>query len=280
MKKKKEKRDLKKEFKVWIHKRETIEWLQHLSYQIFSFLVAVAMIIGVATYAFSKSYDEKVLTFVDGFTITAHTGAYDTEDNSLDSVKAAIEHKAKVLEIDVRCRPNGTVVIGHDIIVTNTDGVEITTVFDLIKDTKIVMNLDIKETRALKGLHDLIFEYQFQDRVFLTGIEYLQVNNVKEDCPDVAYYLNYSPSRFKIFSEDYQQRVIELMEKTGAIGINCKYVYASRTLSKLLHDNGYKLSVWTVDKSRQIKRALVCKPDNVTTHYPDKITKIIDEWGK
>lgn len=267
-------------FKRFLKKNMTLTWFKHISYQIFAFLVSVAMIIGVANYAFQKSYDERKLNLVDGFTITAHTGAFNTEDNTLDSVIVSIEHKVKILEIDVRCRPNGTVVIGHDIIVSNTDGVELSTVFDLIKESDVFVNLDVKETRALKGLHDLIFEYELANQVFLTGIELLQVNSVKKDCPDVAYYLNYKPSRFKIFSEDYQQKIVKLMEETGAIGINCNYTYASKTLSNVLHKNGYKLSIWTVDKNRALKRALVCSPDNITTHDPDRIQELIDQWGK
>lgn len=242
--------------------------------------MSIVIVVAVASYAFQKSYDERKLSFVDNFTITAHTGAFGTPDNTLESVKVSIEHDVQILEIDVRCRPNGTVVIGHDIIVTNNDGVEITTVFDLIKETEILVNLDIKETRALKGLHQIIFDYDLQDQVFLTGIEYLQVKAVNEDCPDIDYYLNYKPSRFKIFSDDYQERIVNLMEKTGAVGINCNYKYASKTLANVLHKNGYKLSIWTVDRKGVAKRALVCNPDNITTHDPSLVQDVIDNWGK
>ena len=71
-----------------------------------------------------------------------------------------------------------------------------------------------------------------------------------------------------------------MLEKTGAVGINCNYKYASRTLSNLLHKNGYKLSIWTVDRKYQIKRALVNTADNITTHHPDKVQNIINKWGK
>lgn len=269
-----------KKFINFLKKNMTLTWFSHVSYQAFAFITSVAMIFGVATYAFNKSYDEKVLKFMDDFTITAHTGAYDTPDNSMESLEAAIKNNVNTFEVDVRQRPDGTVVMGHDIITTNTGGVEMSSVFEKIKPTDITLNLDIKETRALKGLYKLIVEYNMINRVYLTGIEYFQAEKVKENCPEVEYYVNYLPSRIKIFSEDYQQKILELMEETGAVGINCNHANASRTLSKLLHDNGYKLSVWTVDKKYQIKRALVNKPDNLTTHYPDKVQKMIDNWGE
>lgn len=269
-----------KKFISFLKKNMTLTWFSHISYQIFAFITSVAMIFGVATYAFNKSYDERVLKFMDDFTITAHTGAYDTEDNTIESVDAAINNNVAVFEIDIRQRPDGTVVMVHDIIATNNDGVELATVFSKVKDKNIKLNLDIKETRVLGELYKLIIQYGMMDKVFLTGIEYFQCEKVKAACPGIEYYVNYPPSRVKIFSEDYQQKILEMLEKTGAVGINCNHAYASRTLSNLLHSNGYKLSVWTVDRKYQIKRALVNKPDNITTHYPEKVQKVIDNWGK
>jgi glycerophosphoryl diester phosphodiesterase len=164
--------------------------------------------------------------------------------------------------------------------VTNNDGVELSSAFEIVRDTKLILNLDIKEVRVLSSLHDLIVDYGLIDRVYLTGIEVNQVKAVQENCPEVSYYVNYIPSRIKIFSEDYQQKIIDMLDETGAMGINCNHAYASRTLSDLLHNNGYKLSVWTVDKKRNMKRALVNKPDNITTHNPDVLQEVIDNWGK
>lgn len=258
----------------------TLTWAKHFSYQVIAFLISVAMVAGVANYAFSKTYDESELSFVDGFTITAHTGAFETPDNTLESVQAAIDNNVDVFEIDIRQRPDGTLVMGHDIITTNSDGVELKSAFEMLKGKDILINLDIKEIKALKALYELVCQLDMQKQVFLTGIDQSQTKTAKSDCPGIDYYLNCQPSRFKIFSEDYQQKIIKLMEETGAVGINCNYRYASRTLSNLLHKNGYKLSLWTVDKDRAIKRALVIKADNITTHYPDKIQYAIDNWNK
>ena len=267
-------------FKRFLKRNMTPTWAMHFSYQVFAFVVAVAMIMGVATYAFTKSYDEIKLTFVDGFTITAHSGAYDTQANSMEFVKKAIEEGVDAIELDIRQRPNGTVVMGHDIIPSNTNGTELKSVFEVVRDSKIMINLDIKEIRLLPALHDLIVEYSMIDLVFLTGIEEWNAKDVVEKCPNVEFYINYIPSRIKIFSADYQQKLIDMLVKTGACGINCNHANASRTPSEVLHDNGYKLSVWTVDKDYHMKRALVNRPDNITTNYPDDLKKTIKNWGK
>ncbi|MCR5207137.1 MAG: glycerophosphodiester phosphodiesterase [Eubacterium sp.] len=267
-------------FKRFLKRNMTPLWAKRFSYQVISFLVSVAMVVGVAMYAFTKSYDERTLSFTKGFTITAHAGAFNTSPNSLETVNAAIEHGVDILEVDIRQRPDGTVVMGHDIITTNNDGVEVTLLFETVKPAKIKLNLDIKDTRSLPMLHDLIFEYGLEKRVFLTGIESFQANTAAEKCPGIDYYINYSPSRFKIFSEDYQEKLLGMLEETGGIGINCNHAYASKTLCDMLHDHGYKLSVWTADKKYHIKRMLIIKPDNITTRQVELLQSIIDNWGK
>ena len=267
-------------FKRFLKRNMTPTWAKHFSYQVFAFLVSVAMIFGVASYAFTKSYDERKLTFVDDFTITAHTGAFNTPDNSIEFVKTAIENNADIVELDIRQRPNGTVVMGHDIITTNNDGVEVSSAFEVLKDSATRINLDSKDIRVLPALHVLLVEYGLTGRAFLTGIEPSQAEAAARDCPDIDYYINYIPSRIKIFSDDYQQKIIDMLERTGGIGINCNHANASRTLSDVLHKNGYKLSVWTLDTERHMKRALVNKPDNITTKEYKKLQDVIRNWGK
>lgn len=267
-------------FKRFLKRNMTPTWAKHFGYQVFAFVVSVAMVIGVADYAVTKTYDSMELKFMDDFTVTAHTGAYDTEMNTLESVQAAIDNNAQVIELDIRQRPDGTVVMSHDLVVTNNDGTELASAFALLKNTDIQINLDIKETKTLNNLHQLLVEYNLVDRSFLTGIETINVNALKEsDCADMDFYLNYIPSRARVFFEEYREKIISLLEETGAVGINCNYKYANSQLSELLHKNGYKLSVWTVDSERSAKKMLAISPDNITTKDPEMLEQVIANWG-
>ncbi|MCD7797032.1 MAG: glycerophosphodiester phosphodiesterase [Clostridiales bacterium] len=269
-------------FKRFLKRNMTPTWVKHFAYQVVSFIVSVAMIVGVADYAVTKSYDERTLAFVNDFTVTAHTGSYGTDMNTLESVQAAVNNNAQVIEIDIRQRPDKTLVMSHDIVVTNSEGSPLEDALALLaEDDDIQINFDIKETRVLDSLYALIVEYNLLDRSFLTGIEQINIKALKEsDYASMDYYLNYSPSRIKIFSDDYRQKIIDLLEETGAIGINCNYKYAGSQLSELLHKKGYKLSVWTVDSERIAKKMLVISPDNITTKDPDMIASVINNWGK
>lgn len=268
-------------FKRFLKRNMTPTWAKHFSYQVISFVIAVAMVIGVADFAVTKTYDEMELQFVDGFTITAHTGAYDTEMNTVDSVKAAIRHRDDILEIDIRQRPDGTVVMAHDLVVTNNDGNPVEDALEVISDADIMVNLDIKDTRVLNSLYSLLSDYNIVDKCFLTGIEPMNVKAVKEsDCASMDFYINYIPSRARIFFDEYREKILNMLDETGAIGINCNYKYAGSQLSSLLHKRGYKLSVWTVDTERKAKKMLAIKPDNITTKDPELVNEVIKNWGK
>ena len=268
-------------FKRFLKRNMTPTWASHFGYQCFALIVSVLMVVGVADYAVTKTYDQLELTFMDDFTITVHTGAYNTQMNSIDSVKVAIDNNAKVIEVDIRQRPDGTVVMAHDLVVTNNDGVPFEEIVPLLKGTDIGINLDIKETRALNNLHKILVENELLEQSFLTGIETINVKAVKEsDCADMEYYLNYMPSRSRVFFDEYRTKLIDLLNETGAVGINCNYKYANSQLSSLLHKNGYKLSVWTVNTERRAKKMLAIKPDNITTKEPQMIENVIENWGK
>lgn len=268
-------------FKRFLKRNLTLTWAKHFGYQVFAFCVSVAMVVGVADYAVTKSYDERTLSFVDDFTITAHTGAYGTGMNTIEFVQAAIENNAEIVELDIRQRPNGTIVMSHDLVVTNNDGASLEDALELLEGTDIRINLDIKETRVLDNLYTLLVEHNLVEHSFLTGIEVINVKALKaSNCASMDYYLNYMPIRTKVFFDEYRQKLIALLEDTGAIGFNCNYKYANSQLSSLLHKKGYKLSVWTVDKERTAKKMLVIKPDNITSKNPELIEEVIENWGK
>lgn len=268
-------------FKRFLKRNLTPTWAKHFSYQVFAFLVSVAMVIGVATYAVNKSYDERTLHLRDDFTITAKAGAFGQNELSTDWVKACVNNNVNVIEIAVRQRPDNILVMSNDILVTNNDGIPLSEVFEMIKPTEIKLNLNIKEMRTLNQLHDMLVEYGLLNRAFLTGIQSMNVSTVKAStCANIPYYLDYQPSRIKIFDDDYAEDLIKRIEESGAIGINCNFNSAGGKLSEVLHHSGYKMSVDGVNSEYPMKRILMAKPDNITTKNYDDVLFKINNWGK
>lgn len=203
-------------------------------------------------------------------TVTAHSGAYDTPDNSLEYVQTAIAHKAQILEIDIRMRPDGSIAMAHDEIKSNEEGTDIETVLRMVKtQSNAQINLDVKQTSTLPTLYNIVLKTEMKDRVFLTGIEEQDTEAAKRDCPGIPYFLNCKPLQ--------AEEIIPVLKRTGSVGVNCNYHYATPELCEQLHRQGYQLSVWTVDQEPDMRRMLKLQPDNITTRNPLQLIHIMEE---
>ncbi len=209
------------------------------------------------------------------FTITAHSGAYDTEDNSMEYIETALANNDDILEFDVRCRPDGTLVMSHDEVKSNSDGVLIADVLKKVKKYRTRINLDIKEVRALKGLYSMLKELCMEKQVLMTGIEEKDIEQVKRDCPGIAFFLNCEPEKKLMRKTSYRNDLIALLRESGAVGVNCNYKYCTKRLVSLLHDNGFKLSIWTVNEKKDMKKYPKFNPDNITTRKPNELRQVI-----
>ncbi len=209
-----------------------------------------------------------------GFTITAHSGAYNTPPNSMQFIDTSLENDADILEFDVRLRPDGELAMSHDAIKDN-DAELIEPVMMKIKGRRTHINLDIKEPRTLRSLYKLIKRLKMADQVFLTGVEDQAIPEVKKSCPGIAYYLNFAADVNLLADPAYQNLLLAKLRETGAVGINCNYKYCTSLLAELPHKNGYLLSVWTVDKVADMHRVLRCHPDNITTRKPLELKEVL-----
>lgn len=270
-----------KRFKRYLKRNCTKTWAKHVSYQIFALFISIMMVAGVANYAVTKSYDERTLLLGDDFTVTSYQGAFGSKESQDDFVSLSINNNVDVIEIVVRQRPSGELVMSHELVVTNADGVPLSGVLNQIKSSDCGIDFNIKDMRCLNPLYDLIVENELLERSFLTGIQEYDVDTVKKsNCSKMDYYLELQPSRLKIFGTEYAEDIIERVEKSGAIGINCNYRYAGGKLAEYLHKNGYKLSVDSVNKKYNMKRILVAQPDNVITKEYDELKLLINNWGE
>ncbi|MGN1418020.1 MAG: glycerophosphodiester phosphodiesterase [Acutalibacteraceae bacterium] len=245
---------------------------------VFVAAMITAIAFGVKIYAVNKDYNSGNFNFSENFTVTAHTGSMDTAENSLESIEKAIEVGADIVEFDVRFRPDGTAVMAHDEVKTNDGGMPIEEAMKLLsKDgVNIKVNLDVKEMTCLEEIQNLVQKYQMSERVFFTGVSQELVPIVQEKCPEISYYLNCAPKKNKLDDEQYQAELLDLLKQTGAVGINCNYKKSNGCLAKLLHENGYLLSVWTVDSVFQMKKAIISEADNITTRNPDLLIDLVN----
>lgn len=208
---------------------------------------------------------DKKLTSVN--TVTFHAGALKTPDNSIESVRVAIENKAQVVEVDVSFRPDGTPVMIHKDKPAENEGVLLEEALKIIgKEKNILINLDLKSTANLPAVDSLIKKYNLASRAFYTGVFESWVETVDKNSA-IPYYLNYTPSTAE---KKTPKLLIEKIKACGAIGLNSNYHNVTAHLIEELQKNGIPVSVWTLNNLHSIKKFKKIKPANMTTKYPNK----------
>lgn len=237
-------------------------------------IIGTGTFFGVRTMKLNE-YKNADINLPQVFTLTAHTGCMDTEDNSLESIKKGVENGATVVEFDLYFTKDGTPVLAHD----EPVGGEVTLdeAFSFVSQYDVLVNVDVKTCDDLGKVYPLAVKYGIEDKIFYTGVNEEDVETVKRDSPEVKYYINMDVDKSKSDDEEYILSLVEKVKNLGAIGINFNYKSASEKLVKIFQKNGLLVSIWTVNDEYNMWKILSFEPDNITTRHPDKLSKILSE---
>lgn len=211
----------------------------------------------------------------EGFTVTYHAGAMHTKPNTVNSVKAALNKNAAVVEFDVSFRPDGTPVIIHDSSPKMNEGVLLDEALKAVAEhPSCKINLDIKSTKNLGEVDKLVKKHGLWERVFYTGVFEDWVETVRSTS-DIPYYLNRNLSADDASDFGLWNDIAELTKKLGAIGINSNFKNASADFCEFMHSAGLIVSLWTVNRPADMVKVLSYEPDNITTKRPALLLKLI-----
>ena len=226
----------------------------------------------------SKKIIKDKSTLPEGFTVTYHSGALNTKPNTVKSIDTAISHGAKIVEIDVSFRPDGTPVIIHNSAPEINQGVLLENALKAVAQSKTCMiNLDIKSTANLGAVDELVMQYGLTERVFYTGVFDDWVEKVKSSS-SIPYYLNHSITNQEATDISFAQAVADKAKKLGAIGINSNYNPATELFVETMRKNGLLVSLWTVNNMQDMVKVIRLKPDNITTKKPHYLKRILAEY--
>ena len=217
-----------------------------------------------------------VAVLPEKFTLTAHTGCEKTPDNSLEAIRIGFEAGADIVEFDLNFDSDGRPVLSHDSpegeCVTLDEAFSCVAEYDSLK-----VNVDVKNTQNLKAVVECAEKYSLMERIFYTGITENDVEAVKQQTPEVTYFLNYDVKKSKKSDKDYLIALADKVEEVGAVGINLNYRKCSKELVELFHSRNLLVSVWTVNNKYDMYKVMLLSPDNVTTRYPSVLKKIIEK---
>ncbi len=202
-------------------------------------------------------------------TVTAHTGALGTKDNTLASAKAGLDcvGDSGCIEVDVRFLADGTPVLGHDEV--NAQSPKLEDVFKLMQDGKAGINLDLKEhdPNNIERVAELAKKYGLEKRAFFTGVSKENLSSVVGLGLD--YYLNCEPTEKDAIS------LLEYTKLVGAAGININKKLCTQQLVSNTQEMGLKISVYTVRSRIEMRRLIGMGVDNITTRRPDVLLRMI-----
>ncbi len=239
-------------------------------------ILGTGMFFGVKKIKMDK-YKNADINLPKDFTITAHTGCMDTEDNSVESMEMGVSKGANIIEFDVRFSNDGTPVLAHDEPTGNE--LKLQDAFEFLANHKdIKANVDMKTTDNMSAIQTLAEEYGVMEQIFFTGVNMDFVDAVIEGSPKVPYYLNVNVEKDKAKDKEYILSLVKQVKEVGAIGINFNYKSATKELVSVFHQNGLLVSIWTVDDEYNMYKILSFEPNNITTRCPDKLSEIVKNY--
>ena len=219
----------------------------------------------------------------------AHRGASaDRPENTLEAFELAIEQGADMIETDLHRTRDGRVVLVHD---SDLHGAEIATLsfeevrraapsIPTLEETldacreRIPLNLELKRGEA--GLYDGIEEVELDevsgrgllDRTLFSSFHDPALERVRALEPDARIGLLVSP-RAPIAIEERARRL-------GAEAVHPGLRMANAALIDRLHDGGFRVYVFTVDRREDQTRLLDLGVDGLFTNYPSRLRALLD----
>ncbi|MCP5063387.1 MAG: glycerophosphodiester phosphodiesterase [Ignavibacteriae bacterium] len=236
----------------------------------------------------------------NSITIVAHRGASGyAPENTLTSMKKAIEMNAEMSELDVQETADGEIILLHDGTLKRTTGVDgniwetnysdlkgmdvgswfsdeyknepiptLKEVIDLVKG-KMKLNIELKANKHEKMLAErslkIVTDNNFLDQVVFTSFKFAESDKIRELNPKakVGYIFSKFPKDVDVFTAD-----IDLLSTYYKI-VDAEFIKKAKA-------NGKEVAVWTVNKPEDMKRMIEIGVDQIITNYPDVLRKILD----
>jgi glycerophosphoryl diester phosphodiesterase len=220
-------------------------------------------------------------------TAVAHRGdPYRFRENTLDSLRAALELGADAVEIDVRLTRDGVPVLLHDetlkrlweldrpILSLSAEEVRgltegaVPTLAEALAATdghRVMLDLPgTPDVRAARKVVDVVRESGAEERVYYcAGARAMLAVRAADRSAEIALtWTTLAPPR------------PALLEAVRPRWLNYRWSLVDRALAERVHRDGYLLSVWTPDTRRSMRRLIEAGVDSITTNRVDVLARL------
>ena len=241
--------------------------------------------------------------------ITAHSGCEGSPRDSLESLGFAIQLNTDAIEMDVRMDTRGELRISHNSVSQEEYDSKPTLqqVFDIMKGTGIMINLDMKESFCIRPALDLAKENGFgRDLMIISGIlspEQLAKDPGLKDKAQIylnleeilKYYaipmckgafsdlMNHTWSTLRGLEESsdtFLDDALDLAKELQPDVVNTPVVFLNECTLKVFENHDTPLSVWTPSTEEICRQVFSCgypKLVNLTSKMPSIAQKVRKE---
>jgi glycerophosphoryl diester phosphodiesterase len=225
-------------------------------------------------------------------TAVAHRGdPYRVRENTIDSLRSALDRGADAVEIDVRLTRDGVPVLLHDdtlerlwelgrpLAALSAEEVRgltaggVPTLAETLAatgDSRVMVDLCGRVGRRMVDrVMDVVRQSGAQERVYYcAGAEAMLAVRAADPAAEIALtWTSLAPPR------------PSLLDVVRPRWLNYRFSLVSRELAARVHHDGYLLSVWTPDTRRSMSRLLDLGADSITTNRVDVLHALRNGGG-
>ncbi|MGV9579863.1 glycerophosphodiester phosphodiesterase [Streptomyces sp. NPDC003509] len=216
-------------------------------------------------------------------TAVAHRGdPYRARENTLPSIRSAVDRGADAVEIDVRVTRDKVPVLLHDSTLQRLWG------HDVRLDRLVHRELAERTGGGVPTLHQAL-SAAGDRRVMLdlpgaTDTSVRETVGVVRECgaQDRVYYCADTHAMLKVRAADPSAEIAltwttlappraVLLDAVRPRWLNYRFGLLSRELADRVHADGLLVSAWTVDTRRTMRRLLACGVDSITSNRIDAL---------
>ncbi|MFB6989052.1 MULTISPECIES: glycerophosphodiester phosphodiesterase [unclassified Streptomyces] len=224
-------------------------------------------------------------------TAVAHRGdPYRVRENTLPSIRSALERGADAVEVDVRVTRDGVPVLLHDATLKRLWG------HDLRLDGLTHKELDeltgggvptLREALLAAGAHRVMVDLPDS-----TDDSVRRAVGVVRECGagERAYYCAGADAMLRVRAADPSAEIAltwttlappraVLLDAVRPRWLNYRFGLVDRELTDRLHTDGLLVSAWTVDTRRTMRRLVRQGVDSITTNRVDVLRALLGNSG-
>ncbi len=198
--------------------------------------------------------------------ITAHGGALGTGRNSKIYFENISTFKADAIEVDVH-RRGGLLYLSHlPAPFSYRKKITLAQAFAFARKNNVKINCDLKGRGLVADVIKLAKEMEVTDLLIFTGSVRLTDSDVLTEGEAWVNRIKGLPYKAKNVAKI--KKALDDVNNPHFAGLNVNKMYITDAFLAECKKYGVKLSIFTVDSYKELKRLVPLEPANITTNYP------------